>query len=234
MNPTKALLVPTILCVLFLFLSDQARGQDIPSAYRYIESAHEVGIFAGILSPNTGRLDLGPKEGPTVGARYAIELTGPLSLEGVGRTLVTERNVRDPRRAEGEEIRGTADVYLASADVRLKFNVTGRRTWHDVSPYVWAGGGVVFDLGPAAPADQQLLAEDRFDFGTSFLGLLGLGARWIPRDHLQLRVDAEFDLWQLDTPVGYLDADRGLFTEPVPEDEWVSALGLTVGAAIRW
>ncbi|MFP3948810.1 MAG: hypothetical protein ACOC8K_07000 [Gemmatimonadota bacterium] len=233
MSRTKALLVPTILCV--LFLSDQARGQDIASPYRYIEATHETGIFAGILSPGTGQLELGPEEGPTVGARYAIELTGPLSLEGVGRTLITERSVRDPRRAEGERVRGTADVYLTSADIRLKFSLPGRRTWNGLSPYVSAGGGVAFDLGPAPAADQELLAEHRFDFGTSFLGLLGLGVRWIPRDNLQFRVDAEFDLWQLDTPPGYLTEENvDLFETPPPEDEWVNALGVTIGAAIRW
>lgn len=232
MNPSKALLATALLGI--LWLPATVRGQDIPSPYRYIETAHELGVFGGILSPGTGQLDLGPKEGPAAGVRYAIELAGPLSLEAVGRALITERDVRDPRRAAGEEVRGTGDVLLTSADVRLKFSLTGRRTWHGFGPYVWAGGGVAFDLAGDPAADQDLLPEDRFDFGTSFLGLLGLGVRWIPRDDIELRVDGEFDLWQLDTPPGYLDAERGLFTDPIPENEWVSALGLTLGAAYRW
>ena len=232
MNGSKALLIVILLCA--LGAPGTAAAQDIPSPYRYIENAHEAGVFAGILSPGTGQLDLGPKEGLTGGARYSIELTGPLSLEGVGRVLISERDVRDPRRVEGDQVLDVADVFLTSADVRLKFSLPGRRTWHGIAPYVWAGGGIAFDLAADPAADQELLREDRFDFGTSFLGLGGIGVRWIPRDHLTFRVDAEFDLWQLDTPPGYLDAERGLFENPVPQDEWVSALGLTVGAAIRW
>lgn len=233
MNASKALPVVMLLCA--LGAPGTARAQDIPSAYRYIENAHEVGVFVGILSPGNGQLELGPQEGIATGARYSIELTGPLSLEGVGRVLMSERNVRDPRRAEGEQIRGLADAYLTSADVRLKFSLPGRRTWHGIAPYVWAGGGVAFDLAADPVADQELPRDFRFDFGTSFLGLGGIGVRWIPRDHLTFRLDAEFDLWQLDTPPGYLDAaNEDLFETPPPQDEWVSALGLTFGAAIRW
>lgn len=232
MYASKALLIVILLCA--LGAPGTARAQDITSPYRYIENAHEVGVFAGILSPGTGQLDLGPKDGVAAGARYSIELTGPLSLEGVGRVLMSERDVRDPRRVEGDQVLAVADVFLTSADVRLKFSLPGRRTWHGIAPYVWAGGGIAFDLAADPAADQELLREDRFDFGTSFLGLGGIGIRWIPRDHLTFRVDAEFDLWQLDTPPGYLDAEPGLFEDPIPQDEWVSALGLTVGAAIRW
>lgn len=232
MNRSQALPVVTLLCV--LGLPSAAHSQEIPSPYRYIETAHEAGVFGGILSPGTGQLDLGPKQGVAAGARYAIELSGPLSLEAVGRTLISERDVRNPRSAEGEEVRGTADVLLTSVDVRLKFSLTGRRTWHGLGPYVWTGAGLAMDLAADPAADQELLAQDRFDFGTSFLGLLGLGVRWVPRDDLVIRADAEFDLWQLDTPNGYLDPDIAhLFETPPPEDEWVSALGLTIGAAFR-
>lgn len=232
MNPSKALLPVFVLGL--LAGPGAARAQEIPSPYRYIETAQEVGIFGGILSPGTGQFDLGPKEGPAGGVRYAIELSGPFSLEGVGRTLVSERDLRDPRRAVGDRVVGTADVLLTSVDARLKFSLNGRRTWHGLGPYVVAGAGLAFDLAGEPAVDEDVLpAVHRFDFGTSFIGLMGLGVRWIPRDDFELRLDGEFDLWQLDTPSGYLDNPE-FFENPPPENEWVSALGLTLGAAFRW
>lgn len=234
MNPSKALLSIVLLGVFAFTGVGKARGQEIPSPYRYIETAQEAGVFGGIVSPDAGQFDLGPKEGPAAGVRYAIELSGPFSLEGVGRTLMSERDVRDPRRAEGNQVVGTADVLLTSVDARLKFSLNGRRTWHGLGPYVLAGAGLAFDLADTPAADTVLLAEDRFDFGTSFVGLMGVGVRWIPRDNFVIRTDAAFDLWQLDTPSGYLEAERGLFEDPPPENQWVSALALTLGAAFRW
>lgn len=212
----------------------EAAAQDIPSPYRYIETTHEAGALFGIMSPGTGRFDLGPDQGTVLGARYAIELSGPFSLEGVIRSLSSTRQVRDPLRPEAEQNRGEAEVLLTSVDARIKFSLNGRRTWNGIGPYVLLGGGLGTDLAANPPEDEELLPEDRFDFGTSFLGILGLGARWFPREDVVVRLDGEMDLWQLDTPEGYLDLDRNLFENPPPESEWVSALGLTLGVAYRW
>jgi len=232
MKPSKALFPVFLLGT--LLAAGSARGQEIPSAYRYIETAHEAGGFGGILSPGTGQFDLGPKPGPVGGVRYAIELSGPFSLEGVGRALVSERDLRDPRRPVGDRKVGTADALITSVDARLKFSLNGRRTWHGLGPYVLAGAGLAFDLAGEPAVDPDVLpAVHRFDFGTSFVGLMGLGVRWIPRDDFVVRLDGEFDLWQLDTPSGYLENPE-FFENPPPENEWVGAVGLTLGAAIRW
>lgn len=231
MNLSKALL--PVFTLGLLAAPGCLWGQEIPSPYRYIETAHEIGVFGGVLSPGVGQFDLGPESGPAAGVRYAIELSGPFSLEGVGRTLASEREVRDPRRTAGDRVVGAADVLLTSVDARLKFSLNGRRTWHGLGPYVLAGAGLAFDLAGESAVEAELPAEHRFDFGTSFVGLMGLGVRWIPRDDFVVRIDGEFDLWQLDTPSGYL-ANPELFENPPPENEWVSALGLTLGAAIRW
>lgn len=216
-------------------LARTGEAQQIPSPYRYIETAQEAGAFAGVLSPSTGRFDFGPRPGALLGLRYGIEISGPFSIEGVARTLSTTRRVKDPRREEGDRTIGEADVLLTAVEGRLKFSLPGRRTWHGLGPYLLVGGGLVGNLAGSAEVEEVLRAEDRFDFGLSFLGFLGLGTRWLPTDRLQLRLDGGFNLWQLDTPRGYRDPDRDLgFEAPPPENEWVSGLEATLGIAYRW
>jgi len=229
-------ILPTILALVCGGLSARpAAAQTIPSPYRYIDTGQEAGLFLGTMSSAAGRFDLGSKSGRLYGARYSIELGGPFSLEGVGRILSTTRDVRDPARDQGDRTIGQADVRLASLDARVKFSLTGRRTWHRLSPYALAGGGISWDMAGASELDQQLLPDDRFSFGTSFLALLGAGVRWLPVRSVELRADGGLELWQLDTPSGYLDTTRDLgFTSAPPQKEWVSGLQGSVGLALRW
>ena len=94
------------------------------------------------------------------------------------------------------------------------------------------GGGIALDLASDDAADELLEAEDRFEFGTSFFGTAGIGARWWISDRLTLRGDALFQLWQLDTPPGFATPERGF--AGVEEAEWVNGLRLSVAALIRW
>lgn len=212
-----------------------ASGQEIPSPYRFIETSHEAGGFVGMVDASRGRLGLGPDGGPAFGSRYSIELSGPFSMEAVGTVMPSTRDVLDPRRREGDRKVGEADVLLTAVDARLKFSLTGRRTWRGISPHALVGVGLGFDLAGDAPAEtgDGFREVDRFDFGTSFLGLVGLGARWLPGDRWQFRIDGTLDLWQLETPDGWLELESELEAPP-PENEWVSALGLTVGLSYRW
>lgn len=230
------IIVTAILAVAWAALAPRAgEAQEIPSPYRYIETNQEAGGFVGVLDPGTGRFELGPDAGTVLGLRYGIEVTGPFSLEGVARTLSSTRDVRDPTKPQDERKVAEADVLLTALEGRAKFSLTGRRTWNGLSPFVLAGGGVVWDMEGTSESDEAVLPRDRFEFGTSFLGFLGLGARWLPTRHLQIRADGGLNLWQLDTPDGYRDPDRGLgFESAPPESQWVSGLEGTLGIAIRW
>jgi hypothetical protein len=225
----RTAIVPLLLWVVAPAASS---AQSIPSAYRFIETRHEAGAFAGLISMDTGPFEFGPEGGILTGLRYALELSGPFSLEGVTSLVAGERSVVDPRRAEGSRIIGTADTYLTSVDARLKFALNGRRTWYGLGPYLTAGGGFLFDLAGEGELDRELDEDDRFSQGNSFLGVMGGGIRFFPTERLVLRADLEGRFWKIGTPSGFSEAALGL--GPVERDQWVSGWGFMLGAALRF
>jgi hypothetical protein len=210
----------------------EAAAQTIPSAYHFVEERQEVGAFAGYLSAATGRFGFGPSGGVWLGGRYGLELTGPLSLEGVVGAVSGTRDVISPGRAEGDRVVGQGDVLMTTLDARLKFSLTGQRTWHGVSPFVVAGGGLAADLAESAAADADLESDEVFDFGPTFFGTMGVGTRWFLTPRFALRADALFSLWKIKTPVGFGDLQYGF--EAVPEGEWVRGLSITGALLFRW
>ena len=79
-----------------------AAAQSIPSPYTYLEERQEIGAFAGYMNVSNGRFNYGPRGGTLLGVRYGIELSGPLSFEGVLQYIDGTRWVVDPGRAEGD------------------------------------------------------------------------------------------------------------------------------------
>ena len=207
-------------------------AQTIPSPYRFVDTRQEAGLFAGPIQASTGRFGFGPQSAVGFGARYAVDVSGPFGLEGAVTYLPTTRDLIDPRRAEGDRIRGEADVDLLMIDARLRFSLTGRRTWNGLSPFVFAGAGGGFDLASGPELDELLREEDRFAVGFSLLGTLGGGVRWMLGESLLLRGDAQLTLWQLETPDGY--EDTSLQLEAVQQVEWANNTAFTLGLAYRF
>lgn len=218
--------------VLSVALPASAAAQDIPSPFRYVETRQEVGIFVGSSSISQGRFGFGPDGGTLLGARWGIDLSGPLGLEAVAGAISGSRDVVNPARVEGDRVVGEADALIGTVDARLRFTLTGDRTWHGMAPFLLAGGGIAFDLSGSDPDDEELEAQDRFDFGTSFFGTLGGGVRVFLNERIALRGDGVFSLWKLETPPGFSDPERGF--ESVEESQWVNGLHLTLSTVIRF
>ena len=209
-----------------------AAAQTIPSPFRFIDTRQEAGLFAGgNFFVGNGQYGIGPKESPYAGARYGITIGGPFSLDGVVTYAPSARDVKDPGESGELVTVGEADMQLLTADARIKFNFMGPRTWHRIAPFLLAGAGITFDLSGTQAADELLLPEDRYDFGTSFSGLLGAGFRWFPTTRILFRTDLTLQLWQQDIPPGY--ATRELLID-APESEWIQAWGISVGVAYNF
>ena len=220
------------ICAAGFLRADEAAGQTIASPYSFLEERQSVGAFAGFLDTNTGGFGYGPSGGLWVGGRYEVELTGPLSLEGVAGVIDGTRDVVSPGRPPGDRVIGEAETLITTFEARLKFSMMGNRSWHGFSPFVLAGGGLAVDVAEPPALDEQLEEDEIFDFGPSFLGTLGGGIRWFATDRFTLRTDALFSLWKISTPLGFGDPQYNF--GPLPEGEWVSGFSVTGGLSFRW
>lgn len=232
MKSTGTLLILALPVLAGSLFPDSARSQSIPSSYRFLETRQEVDIFVGQKRPGTGRFGYGPGTGPTLGARYAVNISGPFAIEGVATYQPTERAIIDPGRAEGDFRVGEMPSDVVQLDARLRFTLTGNRTWHGLAPFVLAGGGVAFDAAEGKEDREVLLSDDRFKFKTSFVGILGGGLRWYPGNRFFFRADTHLFLWQLRTPRGFSDPEREF--QGVDEKEWVSGPSFSFGFGIRF
>lgn len=207
-------------------------AQSIPSPYRFIEERQEIGVFGGLFHGDAGRYGFGPGPGPLSGLRYGLELSGPLGLEGLVSFAPTTRDVINPGREEGDRKVEEAEVALVFFEARLRFALTGRRTWHGFQPFAFVGAGLGFDAAGDQAEDLVLPEDDRFDFGTRFQGTGGAGVRFLLGRRWVLRADAALLLYELETPQGFFDEDRDLGA--VPEKEWVNTTTVSLGFAFRF
>ncbi len=221
------------VCLLMtLLLPLQGSAQTIPSPYEYLERGQEIGLWGGWVGTQTGRFGYAPEGGVAAGVRYAVELSGPLAFEGTWGLIDGERDVVDPGRVEGDRVIGQAVSRITTIDARFRFSLPGRRMWHRLSPFLFAGAGIAIDASPSSNLDAVLLPEDVFDFGTSFLGTFGAGTRWFVTDRIAVRADGTFSLWQVETPPGFADPDRAF--ENVDDSEWLWGNTFTLSLLWRW
>jgi hypothetical protein len=214
------------------FVPAPSSAQTIPSPFRFVDTRQEAGLFVGTSSMAKGRFGFGPAGGVHMGARWGIELSGPLGFETVAGAISGTRDVINPAKVVGDLKIGEADVVMGVVDARLRFTLTGDRTWHRLAPFIVAGGGIVFDVSPTAVIDDELLPDDRFDGGTSFFGTTGAGARLLLTDRFAIRGDGVFSLMKINTPPGFSDTARGF--PGVEKSEWVSGLHLTLALVARF
>jgi len=210
-----------------------ALGQQIRSPYRHLERTQAGGLLAGYVATDRGSLELGPGSGPIFGGRYGIRLTGPFTVEGEVGFMPTSRNVVDLVSDDGGETQipvrlREADLTLLQLTAALRFNLTGPRTYRNLQPFLLAGGGAAFAVSDSDKDATDLHPDVRFDFGTSFAGLLGGGIEWFPVRRLALRLDGRLLFWELDNPRSFV------LTGDVSSDEWVQNFYLSVGAAIHF
>jgi hypothetical protein len=218
---------------LLLILATTGRAQSVPSPYEFIDERQKYGVYVGHVPGNRGQLELGPGGGLMIGARFGYHLSGPLGLEVNGFLLPTDRLVRVPDDESGIEDRGSADALVGAIDGRIRFSITGNRTWNGLAPFLTAGGGVAMNLQGRSDIEAEIPESVRFSFGPSFLGGLSAGTRWLPTDRITVRVEAGVNYWKLGTPDAFIEAGESGIGQPVPDQEWTPVSAFTLGLSYR-
>lgn len=225
MAPRAAALVVALV----LALPAVAGAQTIPSPYRFIEHGQDLGAFAGWVATDRGTVDLGPKSGFGAGLEYSFRINDPMALSARIAYLPTARDQIDTdttmdgtlqARAEGE---AALDLLLVTA--RLRFTLTGARTWHGIAPHLIAGAGLVLALSEEKNG-PTVGTTNRYTFGHAFMGQLGIGAAAFLSPRWALRLSLIDHLWQIEAPDGLQDVNL----DPVaPDREWTHNFELSAG-----
>lgn len=208
-------------------LPESLEAQTIPSPYRFIEKGKEVSIHGGFVGGSVGRFGFGPAGGPGFGARFSLDLGNLLALEGVGSYGILTRDVVDPTGEDGLATVAEADIQQLSVEARLRVNLTGRRTWNHVQPYVAFGLGLTTDFAGVQQGDLAVQEQYRFDPGSKFAVSGSGGLRVILGERLVGRVEGSLLLYQIDTPAGYSEVELGL--TGVGQSEWINQPSLSIG-----
>jgi hypothetical protein len=224
-------LLATLFLACSLTLLRPLQAQQITSPYRFIETSHSLGIYAGYLLTDPGTPAVGPQNAPIVGIRYNLRLTGPLSGEAAISFAPSERQViRDDTLVQGINPQPTGEtpaMNLLFAEAGLRFHVTGARTWRGLAPYAVVTGGVAADLSGRTEADEALPEVQRFRFGPSFALGAGVGTDWFLSERLSLRLEARNHILRLQIPAGVQEALRS-------ENRWTNNFGLSLGTAFHF
>lgn len=220
-----------------------AAAQTIPSPYEHVETTHRVGVIAGYLftDPDVSLTDstsaaLGHQSAPMFGVRYSLRASGPLSVAASVAVSPGERKLFAPRVnldstvVSAEDVGMTVPSTVVMADVGLRFDLTGPRTWRGLAPYAAGNGGIVADIRGSfnEETEAELPASALFRFGPAFAVGGALGTDWFPNQRASLRVEVQGRLWRLNAPTGLL-SDR-----TQERSEWNPVVGLSVGGAIHF
>lgn len=221
------LLFPLIV----LLAAGPLAAQHIDSPYRFIDTRQAVTLFAGRTNPQAGVVGLGPESGEYFGGRYTYHLSGPLSIEGEVGYFPLSRTVRDTTRT-GDAFTpvGSADQTVVLTTAALRFDLTGPRTWYRLQPFLTVGGGAAIGLSGQNGADSRVPADARFQFGTSFAGMVGGGVEWYATRRVGLRLDGRGVLWKLKTPQAFALKDATL---PANGD-WTQNVLLSAGLSVHF
>ncbi len=212
-------------------------AQVISSPYRFVERKTDLGFYAAWLLSDRSNSDLGPKSGPVYGLQFARRLSDPLQISLLGGYFDSERDITDPSPDSPPEVIGTVDQNIVLLALRLQFNLTGARTWHNLIPHLLVGIGLAFDassqpscLVVSTNPECQLDADERFAFDSHFMGQFGLGSIWLLSERLGVRGTIHDNFWRLTTPPAFLDPERN--QDPAPrEKEWTNNIQISLGVS---
>ena len=131
LNSMRMATIPIVITtIVLLWLPGTIACQVVPSPYRFLESSQEVGFFVGTSDPSPGQLRIGMGSATVYGGRYSLDMGSTLTLE-LGTTFFAgDREVLDPRRAEGDRQLGVSNLKVATVEARFRLNLTGLAVPH--------------------------------------------------------------------------------------------------------
>jgi len=170
------------------------------SPYREIPHGLSLTPLVGDVGGNGGRIGVGPHNGQSYGLRFDYRISAPVQLGLTLGRAELERLVVSADDSVATRVKGPVDQNLTLVEATLQLNLTGRKTWHRLAPFIagsvgWTHGS---DLPRGAPADSS-----GYNFGSKFYLVPAIGTRLFVTNGLFLRLEARQLFWKLKYPLSY-------------------------------
>ena len=196
------------------------------SPYRDLEHKQEITWLFGYMKARHDPAAIAPRSAAVTGARYEINLAGPLGFSADLTRSLSERSVLDPAKPRATRDQGTQSTPVYAADVALALDLTGRKSWNHLVPQLRGGLGVVTSR---AKDDSS-----GYSFGTPFAFTFGGGLKFVPGGRLQLRMDVTDRVFKLTYPDSYYrkaSDNTSVLEDPTPRSFYTHHTALTVGVS---
>lgn len=184
------------------------------SPFRDIDQKFSLTGLYSYFGGDGGRLGIGPHDGPTYGGRFEIVLGTPVAAAVTASYANLQRDIVSADDSVAKRRTGPVDQGVLMIEASLQLNITGRKTWHRMAPFLgiaagWAGGS---ESEAVARRDSS-----GYEFGNKFYWAPAAGTRLFLTKRAFLRAEARYVSWKLEYPSAYarepadepsLDPDR--------------------------
>jgi hypothetical protein len=201
------------------------------SPFRDVTTRQELTLFGGRFGGNPNEAGVGARPGLMSGIRFTTRLSGPLDFSVTVASIGSTRYVVDPDSPVTTRTTGPINYDLVTADLGFTLNLTGRKTWRGLAPYVGLGMGMSFPT-------VSRVDPGAYEAGRNFVFVPTAGTRLALGRSLALQVEARDYFLRYEYPSRYfeplttvppvLDPDR------FDENDWTSNWAFTIGLSYRF
>lgn len=199
------------------------------SPYRDVTTRQELTVGAGRFGGNPSEANVGARPGPMMHFRLATRLSGPLDMVVTLAFVNSSRYIVNPDSPLTSRTTGPVNYDLVIPDLALGFNLTGRKSWHGLAPYL--GMGIGIEMPTTSTVDPGgYEAKSNFTFVPTFGTRIFLGRAFA----LQAEVRDYFIRYEF--PLAYFSPNNTAVPpvlDPAQYDEkdltsnWAFTLGLS-------
>jgi hypothetical protein len=236
--PGRSLVSPAVLagtCALLAaaVVPTLARAQvghdPTQSPYRDITTRQELTFAGGWFTGNPSEANVGARPGPMMHFRVATRLSGALDLVVTFALVNSSRYVVNPDSPLTSRTTGPVNYDLVIPDLTLGFNLTGRKSWHGIAPYLGIGAGIEMPTESATdPGGYEAGTNFTFipTFGTRVFLTRSLALQAEVRDYF-IRYEFPLRFFQPNNPSVPPVLDPREYDEKDLTSNWAFSLGLS-------
>jgi hypothetical protein len=205
------------------------------SPYRDITHGKSVTLLGGDVGGDGGKVGVGPHHGRSYGARFDFRLSAPIQFGLTVARAELERFVVSADDSVATRKTGPVDQNLTLIEATMQLNLTGKKTWHRLAPFI--SGSVGWTRGSDLPASVP--DSSGFKFGSKLYLAPAVGVRAFVTNSFFLRLEARQLFWKLNYPLAYTqepaaqpstDPDRpNAVLEDGKRSQWSGARELRAG-----